>query len=659
MRVGITYAVVAWLIIQVAGLTFEGFGIPIWAFRFVVLCVLLGFPIAIILAWTFELTPDGIKTTKSAQEDAEATEAHSKKRNWLAYGVGAILPTVIFGALALFFNIRFGDVTQGSVGDKSIAVLPLENMSPDPENAFFADGVQEDILTNLSKIDDLGLVISRSSTLRYRNPDRNLKQVGEELGVRYIVEGSVRRAGDQVRVTVQLIDAQTDDHLWAENYNRDLDDIFAIQAAVAEEIAKQLKAIISPDEIAQIEYRPTENQVAYDYFLRYRQMTETVRGRFDEKAAVLEKAVELDPEFAEAWAFLVRETLAHWARSNRNNTQLYNRAEYALNRAKQHGEGLPHVLLAEASFHRSVSRNVEAANKLYLEIWANDPGFPEIHRIISMVYNSQGRLEEAKRFLETEIRMNPLSPKPKADLFRVYKHGGLWDEALDLIRGELLQEDPDIWQKEIANINYLKSGDKEAFQASLKNIPGFINTPTGKIWDALVSKDYQAAVRLLENLESADTVEIFSPGLSFRPPGLLNGLIWFELKQESNRRASGKSARDHLENLIYELGLDSPINFAWLAICHALEGNREKFNSAVLKIREQSSQPFSEYFSRLRCELHIAIAYIVLGDHDKAIETLEAASKMDSPIFLNRELDLWFIFDRLRGNPRFDALLKD
>ena len=316
MRVAIVYAVVAWLVIQVADTTFEGFGIPIWAFRLVMLCVILGFPLALILAWAFELTPDGIKTTNAAQAargDAPVSEKQQRKRNWFSLLFAAFVPTLIFGTLAIFFYIRSPappglSSSNGPAPrpaslqvedlDKSIAVLPLENLSPDPQNAFFADGVQEDILTHLSKIQGLS-VIGRTSTRQYRDTVKLLDQIGEELDVRYLIEGSVRRAGDQVRVTVQLIDAHSQEHLWAENYDRPLGDIFAIQSEVAKTIASKLQTVISPEESARIEQVPTRNLEAYDFYVRGREITTTKAG-VRQSREFFQKALEMEPDFAQA-----------------------------------------------------------------------------------------------------------------------------------------------------------------------------------------------------------------------------------------------------------------------------------------------------------------------------------------------------------------------
>lgn len=355
VRVGMVYAIVGWLIIQVANATFAEFGIPLWAYRFVVLMIALGFPVAIILAWAFELTPEGIKTTKSAQEESETTEdskAHAKKRNWFSLLFAAGVPTLIFGALAVYFYATRSDSNPSSPDhssaplqvtdlDKSIAVLPLDNLSPDPENAFFADGVQEDVLTNLSKVREL-LVIGRTSTLQYRDTVKTLPQIAEELDVRYLVEGSVRRAANQVRVTIQLIDSKTGGHLWAENYDRTLDDIFAIQAEIAKEISKQLRAVLSPEELRQIENRPTENQEAYDLFLRARNPEITTRS---EMALLMEQAVELDPQFYQAWAELAEYYIQYWNNSSlRQDDERYSKAQLTFENLKRLAPDSPEFL---------------------------------------------------------------------------------------------------------------------------------------------------------------------------------------------------------------------------------------------------------------------------------------------------------------------------
>ena len=665
MRVANTYAVVAWLIIQIAVSTFEGFGIPVWAFRFVVIMLGLFFPVAIILAWAFELTPDGIKTTKVAQAergDEPVSKKQQRKRNWFTFLLGAAVPTIIFGTLAFYFYVtRSGGDGKAEIGDKSIAVLPLENMSPDPDNAFFADGVQEDILTNLSKIDALGLVISRSSSLKYRDPNRNLKQVGQELGVRYIVEGSVRRAANQVLVTVQLIDSQTDDHIWAENYNRELEDIFAIQAEVAKEIARQLRAAISTEEIAKIEYRPTENQEAYDNFVRCRQLLDADEGTWEVWISLLEKAVSLDPNFAEAWAYLAVEYTVKWARGeNRNDPELIDKAHQALANARRLKPGSAYVPFAQSFIARWEVGNEEENIKWLAEAVAIDPGFARAQMFLGMAYSRLGRLSEAQQHLEAAVRTDPLSPFNNHRLLSVYKSREYWEKARTLIQSHLDRGyDKDSWERRMAELEYYQFGNTERLISALTNIPSFKDNPRVIMMRELQSQNYEGALLAYEDVSvgQMDTFGFLSGTWSqtyLSPSDLVSALLFFELRDKEKYQKVANELKKKLENILKQDPLASPAYRSNLTICYALLEDRTLVDSTVAKAREQT-----RYTRSANTELHIAIAYLVLGDHDKAIETLEAASKMDGPIFLNRELDLWFIFDRLRGNPRFDALLED
>jgi TolB-like protein len=240
-KVAVAYAVVAWLLVQVATQVFPFLEIPNWVVRLVIALVAIGFPIALVIAWAFEATAEGIKRTEVADAMPAASVGH-KKHAW-------IYIIVIAGAAsaALFFLGRYtaGDKTAAAASNelpaKSIAVLPFENLSRDPDNSYFAEGIQDEILTRLSKIAALK-VISRSSTQKYKSAPGNSRDVGKQLGVANLLEGSVQKVGNAVHISVQLIRAATDEHVWAESYNRTLDDVFAVEAEVASAIAEQLNA---------------------------------------------------------------------------------------------------------------------------------------------------------------------------------------------------------------------------------------------------------------------------------------------------------------------------------------------------------------------------------------------------------------------------------
>src|SRR5438034_10497430 len=291
-RVAAAYIIAAGFIIQISSAVFPAWELPNWAFRLVVVLLLIGFPISLILAWAYDLTPHGIRATPPPQ-------THRRRNLIMLLAIG-----VIVSAVAGFF--LFPRVSWRNV-EKSIAVLPFQSLSDEKENAYFADGIQDDILTNLSKIGDLK-VISRMSVMSYRGDAlRNAREIGKALGVATLLEGSVRRAGNRVRVSVQLINANNDEHIWAEDYDRDLTDVFAIQTDLAQKIASALQAKLSPDERERLDRRPTQNPDAYLLFLRahdYANRMDIFHQMSSKAVPLFEQAIKLDPNFALAFAGL-------------------------------------------------------------------------------------------------------------------------------------------------------------------------------------------------------------------------------------------------------------------------------------------------------------------------------------------------------------------
>src|SRR5258708_1084464 len=257
-RVAAAYIIAAGGIIQLASATFPAWELPNWSLRLVILLLLVGFPIALILAWAFDITAQGIRATPDT-----AAPMTRRRRNIIML----IATGVIVSAIAGFFLLP--PISSPPKPAKSIAVFPFENLSDEKENAYFADGVQDDVLTNLSKISDLR-VISRTSVMQYRGRPTNLREIGKALGVSNILEGSVRRSGNKVRVNVQLIDANTDEHVWATDYDREVDvtDVFAIQSDLAREIANAPQAKLTAAKTSQLTRKPTENGEAYLAFVQ-------------------------------------------------------------------------------------------------------------------------------------------------------------------------------------------------------------------------------------------------------------------------------------------------------------------------------------------------------------------------------------------------------
>src|SRR5437773_9810166 len=292
-RVAAAYIIAAGFIIQIGSAVFPAWDLPNWTLRLVVVLLLIGFPIALILAWAYDVTPQVIQVTK-------APPGVHRRRNIITL----ILAGLAISAVAGFFLFPRA---SGRNVDKSIAVLPFQSLSDEKENAYFAEGIQDDILTNLSKIGDLK-VISRMSVMSYHGDAvRNAREIGKALGVATLLEGSVRRIGNRVRVNVQLINANNDEHIWAEDYDRDLTDVFAIQTYLAQKIATSLQAKLSPNEKARLDQRPTENSDAYLLFVQahdYANRTDMFRDTSLKAEQLFEQATKLDPNFALAYADL-------------------------------------------------------------------------------------------------------------------------------------------------------------------------------------------------------------------------------------------------------------------------------------------------------------------------------------------------------------------
>ena len=298
-KVAVAYAVVGWLLIQVATQVFPFFEIPNWGVRLAVLLIVVGFPIALVIAWAFELTPGGIKRTEEADR---VYPSGSRGRAWIYVVISAGL---LSGGL--FFLGRYTAPNENKIGNvpaKSIAVLPFENLSRDPDNAYFAEGIQDEILTRLAKVADLK-VISHTSTQRYKSSPNDLPQIAKELGVANILEGSVQKSQDQVRVNVQLINAATDAHLWADSFDRKLIDIFAVESEIAAKVADTLQAKLTGAEQHAISMQPTQNTEAYQLYLKGRYFWNKRTGPDLQKAIdYFKQAIEKDPSYALAYVGL-------------------------------------------------------------------------------------------------------------------------------------------------------------------------------------------------------------------------------------------------------------------------------------------------------------------------------------------------------------------
>jgi TolB-like protein/Flp pilus assembly protein TadD len=428
-KVAIAYAVVAWLLMQVASQIFPFFEIPNWAVRLVVLLLVIGFPVAVILAWAFELTPEGIKRAEDVDASKSITRKASRKLDFL---IIAVLLLVIAALLFQRLHPNVAPAVSSSL-DKSIAVLPFDNLSRDPDNAYFSDGIQDEILTKLAGIGDLK-VISRKSTAKYKSTPEDLKTVARELGVASVLEGSVQKAGDKVRVNVQLLDARLDTHLWAKSYDRDLKDVFAVESEVAQEIADTLRAKLSPSQSDALATAPTRDPEAYDLFLKgeyeeHQAESAVNADLFDRAQTFYRQALARDPNFALAYARLAYSELnRHWLISNMTSAELAE-VKSNIDRALAIAPDLPDAHLALGLFHYWGHRNYNAGLKEFDRVTELQPSSSDGWNYRAAIYRRRSEWQRALTEFERAAELNPRDSGIHSEIGNTYLTLRRWSDA--------------------------------------------------------------------------------------------------------------------------------------------------------------------------------------------------------------------------------------
>jgi TolB-like protein len=415
-RVAAAYVIAAGFIIQIASATFPAWELPNWSLRLVIAFLLIGFPIALIFAWGYDLTPQGIQATP------KIPGAH-RRRNLVLLIVAAATLSIAAG----FFLLP--RVAARKL-DKSVAVLPFQNLSSDPENAFFADGVQEDVITSLGKIAELR-VISRTSVTPYRGTRSSVREIGKALGVGAILEGTVRRYGNRVRVTVQLIDAADDTHIWAQEYERDLTDVFAIQTDLAQRISQELQAKLSPEEQQRVTRKPTENGEAYLAFIEGRNLHNDLEdfSKLQKAEQLYERAAELDPKFALAFAYL--SLLESWILHEHEPVAARREKARAMaDRALALEPNLPDAHLALGFYYYYADQDYEAALREFEIAKRGLPNRYEVYLAIGAIQRRQGKWKESTENLEKSVSLNPNDSWPLQNLAFNYHVTRNYDVAI-------------------------------------------------------------------------------------------------------------------------------------------------------------------------------------------------------------------------------------
>ena len=643
-RVAAAYIIAAGFIIQIGSAVFPAWELPNWTFRLVVVFLLIGFPISLILAWAYDVTPQGIRATP-------APGAHRRRNLITLIAIG-----VIVSAVAGFFILPHALARKI---DKSIAVMPFENLSEDKENAHFADGIQDDILTNLAKIGDLK-VISRISVMAYRGAPHGAREVGKALGVSTILEGSVRRSGNRVRVNVQLIDAANDEHIWANNYDRDLNDVFAIQTDLAKEIAGALQAKLSPSEKAQIERKPTQNGEAYLAFVQAHNLACAFEDfdKLKQGEQLYARAIELDPKFALALAWYSQ--LESWILHTFERTpQRREKARTLAERALELQPDLPEAHLALGYSYYYGDNNYDAALKEFEIAQRGLPNESDAYLAIGAIQRRQGKWAESTANIEKSASLNPKDGWPLqnlADNYQVLRNFDAANKTID--RG--LNMNPNgvgLWEAK-SKLAIAEKGDfsvaEKAFAAA-KSIP-MTNEEKLRIAGAradvfLLERKYQEGLREAESLPD-DLFHEFQQHLSGKY--FLIGFARKALQDEAGARAAFLKAKDLLEAQLKQSPDAADIHIQ-LAKVLAYLGEKDAALAEAQRAAELLPES-KDAFGGPEITAGVADVYCIVGENGRAIEVLDGLLSRPSGVTVPL-LKLRPAWDPLRNDPRFQALI--
>ena len=648
----------AWLLAQITTQIFPFFNVPNSAVRFVIVALVLGFPIAMAIAWIYELTPEGIVRTEDV--DPVTQRQFGRKVNFVIIGV---LLLVI--AMLIYQRLPFRADTGEAIPEKSIAVLPFANLSNEQTNAFFADGVQDDILTSLAEINDLR-VISRSSVMQFRDLGaRNLREIATTLGVANILEGSVRREGDRVVVNVQLIDARNDRHIWAHRYDRTLTDSLGLQGELAREIADALRASLSADEKARVAIKPTQNADAYVFYLRANQISrnpDTLLEDYKTAEQLYRQAITLDPGFALAHARLASvsaEIFHYYEPTDAWKSKARAEAETALrlqpNLAEAHFALGQCIYWMDQDYDRALEQ-FEIASRL-------SPSNGDIGRLIAAIKRRQGKWQESLEEYERVSRIDPQNPNTIRELLYTNTAMRRWPEAARWAeKMRAIAPASTVAKIQSGYVDFWWKGDTQLLRSLLDEVPAGID-PDGGVtasrWDvAMLRRDYSAAKKVLERA-SANELSYTTAGTT--PKIFFEGCIYLAQGDNANAQKAFELARPAFEVSVKDAPASAE-RHAILGWLYAFMGRREdaiRKGQRAVELKPESKDAVDGALMNA----YLALIYARVGENDLAIPLIEhllktagAVDSADYSITIN-DLKYRWEWDPLRGDPRFQKLI--
>jgi TolB-like protein len=658
-KVVAAYAVVAWLLIQAASIILPTFEAPAWTMKVLIAALALGFPVATVLAWVFELTPEGFVRSDEVAPHESITRRTGRKLDFLIIGVLMIVITLL-----ITDRLRRSAVAGSPIG-KSIAVLPFENFGQDPGNAFFADGIQDDILTSLAKIAGLK-VISRTSVMQYRGAGalRNLREIASALGVENVLQGSVRRIENRVLINVQLIDARNDRHIWAERYDRTLTDTLTLQGEVAAEIAAALRTTLSPEEKARLDTKPTLNPEAYLLYLRAREREGNVESTEKDYVAAEQlyaQAIALDAAFA----------LAH-ARASITNTFLYLQSNEQPRRLKARAEAEAAVRLSPTlgEAHLALGlwlymgeKDYEAALKEFGIAEKTSPNNAEISRFSGAIFRRQGRWHHALAHFQRAQDLDPRVPHDEVAVTQMALRN--WPAAAEAFR-RLRQVAPEsvgynaYCQISLAYVEFSRTGGLAASKEILRTIPTALD-PEGNVararWDfSMLERDFVAAEKILAEFPSGE----FSPSM-WHPKSYYQACAALARGEHELARGLFEEARVRFETEVRNHP-EEPMRRAQLGLINAYMGRKEDALREAHRAVDLEPETKNAFHGAMITN-DLALVYARTGEVDRAITLIErllstpgAGTGLTSITLA--DLRLRWCWDPLRNDPRFQKLLE-